>query len=69
MTEKVLKDFRQRVRLLRRKQGISQESLAHIAGLDRTYIGGIERGLRNPSLRNINKIAKALKVSIKELFE
>ena len=69
MTEKVLKDFGLRIRLLRRKQGISQEGLAHIAGLDRTYIGGIERGLRNPSLRNINKIAKALNVPVKDLFE
>ena len=68
MTEKVLKDLGQQVRLIRRKQGISQENLAHIAGLDRTYVGGIERGLRNPSLRNINKIAKALKVPIKDLF-
>lgn len=68
MAEKILKDFGQRIREIRRKEGISQEGLAHIAGLDRTYIGGIERGLRNPSLRNIGKIAKALKVKPKDLF-
>jgi DNA-binding XRE family transcriptional regulator len=46
----------------------SQEEFAHICGLDRTYIGGIERGERNVALVNIEKIAKALKISLPKLF-
>jgi len=48
--------------------GVSQEEFAHICGLDRTYIGGIERGERNVALVNIEKIAKGLRVSLSELF-
>jgi transcriptional regulator with XRE-family HTH domain len=47
---------------------MSQESLALTCGLDRTYISGIERGVRNPSLTNILKIAAALEVSPAEIF-
>ena len=57
------------MRELRKAAGFSQESLADLCGLDRTYIGGIERGERNVSLRNIEVIARALKVSISELTE
>ena len=64
----VHKDFGNRIRELRRGQGVSQERLAELAGLDRTYVGGIERGERNPSLKNIAKIAAALRVPIKVLF-
>jgi predicted transcriptional regulator len=46
----------------------SQEEFADICGMDRTYIGGIERGERNVSLVNIERIAKALKMSIPRLF-
>jgi transcriptional regulator with XRE-family HTH domain len=60
--------FGRQVRKHRLLLGISQERLAHLAGLDRTYIGGIERGERNPSLRNISKIAKALDVEMGVLF-
>lgn len=66
--EKTIKQFGERIRDLRKKKEMSQEKLADAAYLDRTYIGGIERGLRNPSLKNIIKIAKALKVSLKDLF-
>jgi transcriptional regulator with XRE-family HTH domain len=52
----------------RHELGISQEGLAERAGLHRTYIGDIERGARNLSLENIEKIAKALDVSISDLF-
>jgi transcriptional regulator with XRE-family HTH domain len=69
MTDKLVKDFGNRVRELRKQQGISQEGLAGLADLDRTYIGGIERGIRNPSLRNIGKISKALRVKVKDLFD
>lgn len=69
MTDKLAKDFGNKIREIRKQQGVSQEGLADLADLDRTYIGGIERGIRNPSLRNIGKIAKALKVKPKELFD
>jgi len=57
------------VRALRKKLGYSQEGLAHSCGLDRTYIGGIERGERNVSLENIVKLSVTLKVSPGKLFE
>jgi transcriptional regulator with XRE-family HTH domain len=56
------------IRDLRKKQGLSQEELAEKAGLHRTYIGMIERGEKNITLENIDKIAKALNVQIEELF-
>lgn len=58
----------QRVRALRRAQRVSQEELASRAGVHRTYLGGVERGERNPSLRNITRIAQALGVGPGELF-
>jgi len=61
--------FGQRIREIRQEKKISQEKLAFKAEMDRTYIGGIERGERNVSLINIIKIAKALEVAPKELFE
>jgi transcriptional regulator with XRE-family HTH domain len=61
--------FGARVRVLRLKRGLSQEALAEEAGIHRTYIGGIERGLRNPALKNINALARALRVTLSELFE
>lgn len=60
--------FGDRVRELRRERGLSQEGLAHIADLDRTYVGGVERGLGNISLDNIHKLANALKVDISTFF-
>lgn len=60
--------FGQRVRALRQQKKLSQEELALACQLDRTYIGGVERGERNLSLINIHKIADALEVPIKELF-
>jgi transcriptional regulator with XRE-family HTH domain len=56
------------IRSLRKRRGISQEALASKCGLDRTYISGIERGTRNPSLTNILKIADSLAVSASALF-
>lgn len=65
----ILKSFGNRVRDLRIEKGInSQIALANKAGLDRTYIGGVERGERNVGLKNIEKIAKVLGVSLGELF-
>lgn len=57
------------IRELRGRAGISQEDLGDRCDLHRTYIGGIERGERNPSFTNLLKIAQALGVSVVELFE
>lgn len=57
-----------RVKDLRNKIGISQEELAEIAGLDRTYITSVECGKRNISIINIEKLAKALNVTLAEFF-
>lgn len=57
-----------RVRELRNNLGISQEELADLAGLDRTYITSIECGKRNISIVNIEKLAKALNVTLAEFF-
>ena len=57
-----------RVKELRYKLGISQEELADDAQLDRTYITSVERGKRNISIVNVEKIAKALQVSLAEFF-
>lgn len=61
--------FGERVRTLRTKKSISQEQLADLAELDRTYISGIERGVRNVSLLNIVKIADALEVTPSDLLK
>lgn len=66
--ESVLVRFGRRVRELRKKKGMSQEALALEAGLDRSYVGGVERGERNISLINIEKLARALGVRGKELL-
>lgn len=52
--------FGMRLRELRIQRGISQEQLGHVAGLDRTYVGSVERGERNISLDNIWALADAL---------
>lgn len=61
--------FGQRVRALRSAAKLSQEAFADKCGLDRTYISGIERGVRNVSLRNIEVIAVALGVPLADLFK
>lgn len=66
-SEDILVRFGARVRELRMRQGYSQESFATECNLDRTYIGGIERGERNVALRNIQEIARALDISLSEL--
>jgi transcriptional regulator with XRE-family HTH domain len=60
--------FGRAVRHKRNKLGVSQEEFADKCGLDRTYIGGIERGERNVALQNIEKIAKAFGASLSEMF-
>jgi transcriptional regulator with XRE-family HTH domain len=56
------------LRQRREKLRVSQEAFADMCGLDRTYVGGIERGERNVALVNIEKIAKALRIPVSELF-
>lgn len=56
------------LRRLRKEKGISQERFALEHGFDRTYISGIERGERNPTVQVVERLAKALEVSISELF-
>ena len=64
----LLVHFGARVRALRQDRGLSQEAFAALCGLDRTYISGIERGVRNVSLMNINSLANGLGVSLSELL-
>ena len=61
--------FGETVRDLRKAQGLSQEQLAFKADLHRTYIGMIERAEKNITLLNINKIAQALHVDLKTMFD
>lgn len=68
-TPDILVRFGQRLRELRKKAGFSQEQFAQRCELDRTYVGGIERGERNLSLRNIEVLARALDVTISELMK
>lgn len=64
-----LKQFGDNVKKYRLKKNLSQEQLAFKASLDRTYIGGVERGERNISLNNIKKISNALEIKISKLFD
>jgi len=68
MKSRILIKFAHRVRAERNKLGISQEALADRAGVHRTYIGMIERAEKNITLANIDKIARALKLSLSCLF-
>lgn len=61
--------FGDRLRAIRLERGLSQEGLAHLADLHRTYVGSVERGDRNISLENIYALADALGVSASELVE
>jgi transcriptional regulator with XRE-family HTH domain len=62
------KDVGFNIRTIRQESGISQEKLAALAGLHRAYVGQIERGEKNIGLKNLEKIAKALKVNIKDML-
>lgn len=63
-----LRKLGHRIRQIREAKNWSQESLALRCGLDRTYVGGVERGERNISVLNLRRIARTLEVSPKEIF-
>lgn len=63
-----LKAFGERLKELREKRDLSQVRLSELAGMNRNYVGDVERGKRNPCLGNIVKLAEALDVSPAELF-
>ena len=63
-----LKKVGRTIREARKSKGMSQESLALSSGLDRSYVGGVERGERNLSILNLKKIAEALGLGISELL-
>jgi len=63
----ILAALGQNVRQRREARELTQEKLAERAGLDATYISGIERGLRNPGIKNVAKLAKALGLTTSEL--
>lgn len=65
----LLKDFGEIIRRIRKNRGLSQEELAFRAGLHRTYIGMIERGEKNITLLNIEKLSNALNIKIKDIFD
>lgn len=60
--------FGKRVAELRKEKHLSQEKLAHAGGLNRTYVGAVERGEKSPTLDTIEKIAAGLGVSVREIF-
>ena len=62
-------DFGNAVRSIRSDKGISQESLADLAGIDRSYMGGIERGEHNVALINIKRISDALEISVSAVMK
>jgi len=64
----LLQRFGDRLRSIRLRKGISQEKLAEIAGVHRTFVSSVERGERNISLQNIARLAKALEVTMARLM-
>lgn len=69
MQEKILLNFGNAVRHLRKNKGMSQEELADMCELHRTYLSDVELGKRNISLESIEKIACALEITVSELFK
>jgi transcriptional regulator with XRE-family HTH domain len=67
--QEVHKKLGKRIAALRKKQGFSQEGFAHECGFHRSYMGAVERGEKNITLAMVNKAARALKISLAELFK
>jgi len=68
MKDKQLADFGKVIRELRKEKGLSQEAFADLAGIDRSYMGHIERGEKNVTLTKIYQICDALGLSVSEVF-
>jgi transcriptional regulator with XRE-family HTH domain len=69
MAEPLIKSVASTIRQFRKVKDISQEELAHISGLDRTYISGVERGVRNITLESLEQIIKAFGISNSDFLE
>ena len=69
MPDMLLKKFGTHLKELRIKQNLSQVELANKGSFDRNYIGMLERGERNPSLKNLNRIAEALDIDLSTLLK
>lgn len=69
LKKKILTQIGERVRFYRKTLQLSQETLAFDIGVDRTYIGGIEQGLKSPSLYCLFQIAKRLNIDLKTLVD
>lgn len=69
MSSEILIKFAEKLKKLRKDRGLSQEALALLCDIDRTYIGRIENMKRNPSLEIVNKIAKGLGIKLTELLD
>ena len=67
LTMTIEKQLGMRIRFLRKQRNLSIEDLALEAGVNKNYLSDLERGMRNPSLKVLSKIATALKISISEL--
>ena len=68
LNDSLLAAFGDALRVRRKERGLSQEGLAARASLDRSYVGGVERGERNVSLINLNKLARALDLTLADLL-
>jgi transcriptional regulator with XRE-family HTH domain len=66
--QEVHKKLGKRIADLRKKRGFTQEAFSHECGFNRSYMGAVERGEKNITLAMVNKVAKALKISLAELF-
>ena len=69
MSDSVLQSFGNRIRTLRKAENLSQEKLADLAGFHRTYIGMIERGERNVSLKNLKQFANTFNMTLESLMK
>lgn len=68
-TTNLHREFGNKIQQLRKQRGLSQEDLAFKVGVDRSYMGFIERGEKNATLDKIIKIAKAFNIKVKDLFD
>jgi len=69
MRDKYLKEFGNAIRGIRKEKGLSQEALADLAGIDRSYMGHIERGQKNITLTKIYQLSEALDITVSEIFK